>query len=505
MNRLCTICARGGSKGVPGKNIRPINGKPLIAWTVEQARASGLFSHVAVSSDDAAILAAGGRAGADILIERPAELATDEIGKIGAIVHAFREAEARSGEIFDTLVDLDATSPLRSVDDIRGAVALLEERRVSNVITAAPARRSPYFNQIEETPDGFVRLSKRGEGAVVRRQDAPRVFDMNASIYVWNRAALLERPAVFCDDTLLFEMPEERSHDIDSELDFRIVEMLMERRGGEGRRYRRAHDLAGRRAVVTGAAGILGRHFAAALADHGADVVLVDRAGDGLDEFRSALADAYPVRIEARPVDVADPDAVAKLVAQIEAGFGPIDILHNNAASKGPDLSRFFDPPEGFSPDIWREIMAVNVDGYFFMAREVGTRMAARGRGSIIQTASIYGVVGPDQRIYEGSSYLGHEINTPAVYSASKAAVVGLTKYFATYWGRRGVRVNTLTPGGVRSGQNDVFEQKYSYRVPLGRMGEPEDMANALVFLASDASAYVSGQNLIVDGGLTAW
>ena len=131
--------------------------------------------------------------------------------------------------------------------------------------------------------------------------------------------------------------------------------------------------------------------------------------------------------------------------------------------------------------------------------------MADRGRGSIIQTASVYGVVGPDQRIYEGSEYLGRAINTPPVYSASKAGLIGLTKYFATYWGPHGVRVNTLTPGGVSSGQNAEFDRRYSARVPLGRMAVPDDLTGALVFLASDAAAYVNGQNLIVDGGLTAW
>lgn len=505
MSRLCTICARGGSKGVPGKNVRPLRGKPLIAWSIEQARASGLFDKIAVSSDDDAILDAARSAGADILIKRPDELATDESGKIGAIVHALRATEERSGMTFDVLVDLDATSPLRSVEDIRGAVELLETRRASSVITAAPARRSPYFNQIEETAEGHVRLSKQAGSAVVRRQDAPRVFDMNASIYVWNRARLIDQPAVLYDDTLLFEMPEHRSHDIDTEVDFRIVEMLMGRADSKANRYRAAHDLTGRKALVTGAAGILGRHFAAALANHGADVVLVDRSDDALAELRSELTEAYPVSIAAQAVDVSDAKAVFQLVEQVESEFGAIDILHNNAATKGPDLARFFAPPEDFDPEIWRDIMQVNVDGYFYMAREIGSRMARRGRGSIIQTASIYGVVGPDQRIYAGSSYMGHEINTPAVYSASKAAVVGLTKYFATYWGASGVRVNTLTPGGVRSGQNDVFDQKYSARVPLGRMGEPEDMANALVFLASEAARYVTGQNLIVDGGLTAW
>jgi len=131
--------------------------------------------------------------------------------------------------------------------------------------------------------------------------------------------------------------------------------------------------------------------------------------------------------------------------------------------------------------------------------------MARRGRGSIIQTASIYGVVAPDPRIYEGSHYLGQSINTPPVYSTSKAAVIGLTRHLATYWGASNVRVNTLTPGGVESGQNDTFTSKYGARVPLSRMARADEMVGALIFLASDASSYVTGQNIIVDGGLTAW
>jgi NAD(P)-dependent dehydrogenase (short-subunit alcohol dehydrogenase family) len=131
--------------------------------------------------------------------------------------------------------------------------------------------------------------------------------------------------------------------------------------------------------------------------------------------------------------------------------------------------------------------------------------MAERRRGSIINTLSIYGVVAPDQRIYEGSSYEGRSINTPAVYSTSKAALWGLTKYLATYWADRGVRVNALTPGGVFSGQNDAFVQRYGARVPMGRMAEREEMCGALLFLASPAASYITGQNIIVDGGLTAW
>ncbi len=227
---LCSICARGGSKGVPGKNVRLLAGRPLIAHSVEQALATGLFAAVAVSSDSQAILDAAGAAGASVLVRRPDELATDQAAKLPVIQHCLLEAERATGQRFEIAVDLDATSPLRSPQDILGAVDLLVNSDAQNVITAAPARRSPYFNLVEVGEQGYVRLSKPLPGAVVRRQDAPACYDMNASIYVWWRDTLLAGRSVFMDRTRLFVMPEERSLDIDSELDFRIVEFLMGQR-----------------------------------------------------------------------------------------------------------------------------------------------------------------------------------------------------------------------------------------------------------------------------------
>ncbi len=230
MKRLCTVCARGGSKGVPGKNLRPLDGKPLICHTIEQALASGLFETVAVSSDSDAILEAARRSGVEHWVRRPDELAGDHAGKADAIRHCVAEVEASLGANFEVLVDLDATSPLRLVQDIHGAVSLMETNGVSNVITGARARRSPYFNLVERGSDGSVRLAKQPESAVLRRQDVPDCFDMNASVYVWQRDVFMSEPAVFYPDTLLYEMPEERSVDIDSELDFAIVELLWNRR-----------------------------------------------------------------------------------------------------------------------------------------------------------------------------------------------------------------------------------------------------------------------------------
>ena len=230
MKRLCTICARGGSKGVPGKNIKMLGGLPLIAHSIAQARASGLFEVVAVSSDSAEILQVARAHGADLALERPAELATDNAAKLPVIRHAVETIEAHYGVRFDTLVDLDATSPLRTPADIVAAVKLAEENDAGNVITAMPSRRSPYFNMVELDAKGRVGLCKPRAQATVRRQDAPACFDMNASIYVWQRAVLFEAPGIFNDDTALYVMPEERSIDVDTDTDFLLVELLLSRR-----------------------------------------------------------------------------------------------------------------------------------------------------------------------------------------------------------------------------------------------------------------------------------
>jgi short-subunit dehydrogenase len=263
-----------------------------------------------------------------------------------------------------------------------------------------------------------------------------------------------------------------------------------------------ANDLTGQVALVTGGAGILGRHFCRALAGAGARVAVVDLLADAAGEVAAGIGP----NAAGFACDVSDPGSVEACIAAVMARFGRIDLLVNNAATKTADLRAFFEPFETYSLETWREVMSVNIDGMFLMAQAVGREMLASGRGGrMVQTASIYGLVGPDSRIYEGSDYMGGPINTPAVYAASKAAVVGLTRWLATWGGDKGIRVNCLVPGGVSSGQNSVFSERYSQRVPMGRMALAEEMTAPLLFLASDASSYVTGQVLAVDGGWTAW
>lgn len=233
-NILCTICARGGSKGVKNKNIRPLLGKPLIVHTIEQAKASGLFSHIVISTDSSAIMEVAREYGAEVFFTRSQELSDDHAGKLQVIKDAFRRSEEHYQERFDYHFDLDATSPLREVADIHKAFEIFLQGSYEVLQTAMPARRSPYFNLIECDEDGYIHLSKTPKKPLLRRQDSPKCYDLNASIYIWTRDAILHKDTIFGKGCGLYVMPEERSIDIDNEVDFAFVEFLMHKRVDNG-------------------------------------------------------------------------------------------------------------------------------------------------------------------------------------------------------------------------------------------------------------------------------
>ncbi len=260
----------------------------------------------------------------------------------------------------------------------------------------------------------------------------------------------------------------------------------------------RLFALDGQVAVVTGGLGQLGRQFTAALMSAGARVVVLDQRESPDPDSDSCLHVA---------ADVTNRASLEAGLARIEAQWGVPHILINNAAlDSPPDAPAAANGPfESYPVDVWRRIIDVNVTGVFLCCQVIGGRIAAAGRGSIINIASIYGLISPDQRIYEYRRLAGDRFFKPAAYATSKSALLNLTRYLATYWAPNGVRVNTVTFAGVFNEQDPAFLQEYTRRVPLGRMARPDEYNGAIVFLASEASSYMTGANLVLDGGYTAW
>jgi len=255
--------------------------------------------------------------------------------------------------------------------------------------------------------------------------------------------------------------------------------------------------------VITGALGLLGTTYSDGFSQCGAHVVIVDLDGEICAQRAKEIGQKNSTQPLGVKCDITQKEQVKKMVQEVISQFGRIDVLVNNAQSRTTE--KYFAPLESYPLEEWERVMKVDVNGMFLCAQAVAREMEPRGMGSIINISSIYGVVSPDQRIYEGATYKGKQINTPLVYSTSKGAVISFTRYLATYLAKYGIRVNTVTPGGVYSGQNETFVKQYSQRCPLGRMATPEEIFYTVHFLASDASSYITGHNLIVDGGWTIW
>ncbi|MCW3106785.1 MAG: Acylneuraminate cytidylyltransferase [Segetibacter sp.] len=226
---LGTICCRGGSKGVPGKNIRELKGKPLIVYTIDAAKKSSLIKNLIISTDDERIAAIGRQYGASVPFMRPAELASDTASKWPVFIHAVETYEKLTGETVDYLVDLDVTVPLKTSKDIDGAIELaLNDTSADVIITGYEPERNPYFNMMEVGKDGYAEIVKKGERPIVRRQDAPLVYSLTPAAYVIKKSALYEFEHWSKARCKIHPIPRERAVDIDTEIDFKIVEFLMD-------------------------------------------------------------------------------------------------------------------------------------------------------------------------------------------------------------------------------------------------------------------------------------
>lgn len=263
-------------------------------------------------------------------------------------------------------------------------------------------------------------------------------------------------------------------------------------------------SLEGKVSIVTGALGLIGKQHCFALSEAGSNVIVAD-----LDEIKcKEFASQLPTESIGISLDVTDKISIENLVNEVLDRFSKIDVLVNNAAindmfenplSAG-ELSKF----ENYPLEMWQKSIDVNLTGVFLCSQIIGKEMAKRKRGSIINVASTYGMVAPDQSLYQKPDGTQDFYKSPS-YPSTKSAILNFTRFLASYWGKDNVRVNTLSPGGVENNQDEFFINNYSKKTMLGRMAKPDDYKGAVVFLASDASSYMTGANLVVDGGWTAW
>ena len=480
MKIVCTICARGGSKGLPGKNIKQTAGKPLIVHTIEQALKNDLINKIIVSTDCPKIAEIAKRAGAEVPFMRSAELASDTAAKLPVIKHAVKFCIENQGYYPDIVIDMDPTSPLRSQEDINNALNFLisETDKYDSVISGYSSDKNPYFNMVIENNEGYARLCREEYRHVTRRQDAPQVYCLNASIYAWRTQSLMDRTHVLDGKLKFLEMPAERSVDIDSDIDHKFVKYMLENQ-------QKTEKLV----LISGGLGVMGQAFSKVLHEDGYSCLLLD-VNDPKPE-KEYIGKFFKC-------DISNETDIENLKNYLSTQNCEIHSLINNASCQPEGFTREL---EDYIPDTFRKVLDVNLIGSFLLCQTVIPYMRKQNFGSIINIGSIQGIVAPTFEIYDGMG-----ITSPLVYAVAKAGIIHFSKWMAAKYGKYNIRCNALSPGGLGDSQKggDKFPAIYASKTPLNRMAHSTEIADAIMFLISDKSKYITGQNIAVDGGWTA-
>jgi len=489
---LVTVCARGCSNGVANKNIKELNGKPLICYSLDLLKKSKLVDDYIVSTDDQEIIAVVKNYGFDVSFKRPSELATDKVSRIDAIKHAVTWVKQNRNKDYDIVVDLGVATPLKNEQDLDASIKLLVENNYSNVFSVTSAPKNPYYNMVEKN-NGKICKVKTLSKKITDRRDAPEVYNMNDGLNVWWNKILFSKEPQFNENTGIYVMPAERSIDIDRPIDFKMAEAIACSTNSKN------GLLNDKVVVIVGGLGLIGRAFVEAVVANGAHCIVADinkKEGEAFSKaIKSKNANCSICFLE---LDITSKESIDRLLKYANEKFGKIDAVVNTSYPRNKNWGIKF---EDVDFKDFNENSMLHLGGYFLFSQQVSRWFKRQKYGNIINVASIQGVRAPKFDTYKGIMFNNKDMTSPAEYSMFKAGIIHLTAFIAKYYKGCNIRCNCISPGGIKADQPKEFLERYKFYCINKGMLDPQDMCGTLVYLLSDMSKFVNGQNIIVDDG----
>ena len=492
MKIIAIIPARGGSKEIPGKNLFPINGKPLLYYTVSACLNSTLVNRTVVSTDNDEISRVAKEIGAEV-IKRPKRLSTDIAQMEPALEHTLDYLKNKEKYNPNIIVLPQNTSPLRTSNHIDEALTLLIKKKYDSVLSGFPYHIH-IWNKINQTriqPHSYDPSKRKN------RQDLPEQILENGSLYATTLSAFKKSHCRISGKIGFYPMPMELSYDIDGMDDLRKTEKILQTQN----KHVDLFSVKNKNIILTGASGLLGSYFTRILLERGANMALIDHNPGVSESLRNEFL-LTGQKINVYKCDLSKPEKIISTFKIIKKDFSSLDVLINNAAFVSAKTfgTKDFKNFETHSFDLWKKSFEVNIDAPFLLCQKVLGVMKKQKSGSIINISSNYGLLGPDF-----DTYKDEKLWTPPGYAVTKSAILNLTRYIANLYGKHGIRCNTLSPSGVATDKlSNRFKKRYASRNALKRMAKVSDYAGPMIFLCSDASGYMTGANLVVDAGWTA-
>lgn len=469
-NILITIAAREGSKGVPQKNLIKINDETLLERTIRLAKECNLTEYIVVSTDSNEMKKISKEKGVHCWFKRSKALSGDDVSKVEVIRDTLNKSEKYFNKKFEIIIDLDVTAPLTLVEDINGALKLFKKNQYQFVTTGCEARKNPYFNIIRVSKNRLDIINKLNK-SVKSRQKAPKVFELNAAVYVYSRKFLKDKMEMFSENQGLYLMPQDRSCDIDTMEDLEYIKFKLSKEKNKN-------------IVVIGGNGLIGSSVVNKLKEN-YRIFNIDIKNTSNYKFSN--------NVHNYKGDVLKIKSIEKIFEDIEKEYGAINTVvnctHFKRNSWEKNLSKL-------TKDEINESMNQLLTSVFLLSNLSIKHFIKNKGGNLINLSSIQGIQAPKFWHYENT-----DMSSPIEYSMAKTSIISMTKYLAKFYKNNNIRINCISPGGILDGQPEEFIKNYRLSTLNIGLLNPSDISSTIEWLVSENSRAINGQNIIVDDG----